>query len=1340
MNKLGFYIQNSQGTHDHISNVQPPVILMHAWDQGLLQDIRRFRAPDAFVVGRMDYIGQGEGKRPVDQTLVNSWLDGSDPAGRGREFAEHILADNFQLATRKGENGRLLVDAWMSLNECIPGPASGGYSNSATEKAEIEKRLRAYDKFQVAFRSKLMEQGVEAVAFNFGAGNFGSAAHYADFFPETLASYTYLGFHEYGWPGMRPDPAAGVSSSAGSYRPIVKGLRQKTGRSYKAIITEAGLARMFAHSKDGAGDVGWLYPQDSISQDDYWRSLEWFNDYLVEDDFAVGACLFQVGVGPGWQTFRHFGPDAQGQPIGILDRMRQLRDKTDHKSQPTVGEAETPPVPPVGSPPVEQLPVEQPPVVTPPPVAPPPVAPPPVAPPSNGATHTIFLPVVGGSGGQPMRVPVAEKVGLDANRPIDPDNGAVAAQVDDPGIIADTGVGWVRLNFVLGRVWSSVADTGWQDRYSRIIAGFRSRGLKVYGLIGDEAMSAPPGEQFRNAPPEGAAQDDWINSYVDTFVTVVRRFHSDVTVFESFNEPDDWHGGQSNWLHPGWYAVILQAIHDRVRADASLNGVTLVSGPLQGLHNDDQSNNNNGGARYLRSAYQAGKQRFGWGSRTSFPFNGVGYHLYVAQSPSSSDAQILAKYQEYLSALRTVIREEEGQAKPVYLSEFGWFSNHSNDVFQERAMRIGLKTAVDDPQLALVIWFCTQDFGGENDLKHYGLYRQGPISPENRKPGVYHCFREILRTPGDVPVAVPSAVGTTGTEIPVPVTEARIPRIYTNQQAIDSVCNSAKKLGLADLWALLVKAGQDVAVLAQDRAGRYAGPALDETPSLTPNERATLREELLERLVETARWDGLVTATDGLSLRVGPSRDYEPLRVLTHEEKVRVLDDSGSWLFVKAGETPGYVSGDWVMRQTAPAPVAPAPTGNAVGLLRTWTRHRQLLQAEAGRLGIEPAVAVAVLLAESGGDGFGPDGRLKIRFENHIFLQQWGAQNKPVFERFFAFNQQESWKNHLWRSNRESEWQSCHTTQAQEWQVLDFARNFIEEPALKSISMGSAQIMGFNHAALGYGSARAMFDDFQSGEEAQIRAFFRFVENQRLVVPLRQKEYVTFARGYNGPGQPEFYAGIIRGYVDLFNQEIGGARSAERATVAVAAPGERGLPSHADVQERLPVPEGGGSLAQSDPQLYSFWRQHIQKGFENNQTMFEQILNGFMGPYWTTVWMYRILFGVGILAFVAAIVMAYVSRDNPATAIGTAAIFGGLSVASFLSYFLSRPLQALEENLQFITWLGILYNSYWTRLAYLSDNDTVQEGLENVTNDTIAGIKELLASHAERTGKRPGTG
>jgi hypothetical protein len=84
------------------------------------------------------------------------------------------------------------------------------------------------------------------------------------------------------------------------------------------------------------------------------------------------------------------------------------------------------------------------------------------------------------------------------------------------------------------------------------------------------------------------------------------------------------------------------------------------------------------------------------------------------------------------------------------------------------------------------------------------------------------------------------------------------------------------------------------------------------------------------------------------------------------------------------------------------------------------------------------------------------------------------------------------------------------------------------------------------------------------------------------------------------------------------------------------------------------------------------------------------------------------------------------------------AVFGGLSVVAFLSYFLSRPLQALEENLQLITWLGVIYNSYWTRLAYITKLETVQAELEDATGDTVARIKELIDKHAEMSGKRPG--
>ena len=60
----------------------------------------------------------------------------------------------------------------------------------------------------------------------------------------------------------------------------------------------------------------------------------------------------------------------------------------------------------------------------------------------------------------------------------------------------------------------------------------------------------------------------------------------------------------------------------------------------------------------------------------------------------------------------------------------------------------------------------------------------------------------------------------------------------------------------------------------------------------------------------------------------------------------------------------------------------------------------------------------------------------------------------------------------------------------------------------------------------------------------------------------------------------------------------------------------------------------------------------------------------------------------------------------------------------------------MEENLQFITWLGIIYNSYWTRLAYISSLSDVQQGLQQTTDDAITHIKELMDAHAERSGKR----
>ncbi len=167
----------------------------------------------------------------------------------------------------------------------------------------------------------------------------------------------------------------------------------------------------------------------------------------------------------------------------------------------------------------------------------------------------------------------------------------------------------------------------------------------------------------------------------------------------------------------------------------------------------------------------------------------------------------------------------------------------------------------------------------------------------------------------------------------------------------------------------------------------------------------------------------------------------------------------------------------------------------------------------------------------------------------------------------------------------------------------------------------------------------------------------------------------------------------------------------------------------------LPAPTVPEGLAQMDPELYKSWREHIMAGFKHNEEMFRQVLDAFMKPYHSTVNMYRVLFGIGVFSFLFAAVMSAWTKEST-----FALIFGGLGIVAFVSYFISRPLQALEENLQFITWLGVVYNTYWTRLAYMTDPATVQKDLLEATRDATNEIEKIIAKHAEVGGKRPGLG
>lgn len=162
--------------------------------------------------------------------------------------------------------------------------------------------------------------------------------------------------------------------------------------------------------------------------------------------------------------------------------------------------------------------------------------------------------------------------------------------------------------------------------------------------------------------------------------------------------------------------------------------------------------------------------------------------------------------------------------------------------------------------------------------------------------------------------------------------------------------------------------------------------------------------------------------------------------------------------------------------------------------------------AAARELGVEPAVIRAVTSVEARGTGFisGTDLPL-ILFEGHIFHRLTGGRYSADYPGISY----PRWDRSKYKGNR-GEYDRLMLA------IKVHAGN--PEPALKSASWGLFQIMGFNHAKVGYGSVIDFVNAMSEGEPAQLMAFVAFVKATGLADRLRKGEWAAFARAYNGSG------------------------------------------------------------------------------------------------------------------------------------------------------------------------------------------------------------------------------
>lgn len=171
-------------------------------------------------------------------------------------------------------------------------------------------------------------------------------------------------------------------------------------------------------------------------------------------------------------------------------------------------------------------------------------------------------------------------------------------------------------------------------------------------------------------------------------------------------------------------------------------------------------------------------------------------------------------------------------------------------------------------------------------------------------------------------------------------------------------------------------------------------------------------------------------------------------------------------------------------------------------------------EAIAQQLGCEPEAVQAVVEVESGALGaFAADGRPIILYEPHIF-------SRRTERRYDASHPTISYRT----------WDASKYPRAQEarWEQLRQAYALSPQDAIASASWGKFQIMGFNHDACGFPDPKSFVADMCRGEVQQLKAFANFVRANKLDDELQRKDWEGFAAGYNGAGQVERYARLMR--------------------------------------------------------------------------------------------------------------------------------------------------------------------------------------------------------------------
>lgn len=162
---------------------------------------------------------------------------------------------------------------------------------------------------------------------------------------------------------------------------------------------------------------------------------------------------------------------------------------------------------------------------------------------------------------------------------------------------------------------------------------------------------------------------------------------------------------------------------------------------------------------------------------------------------------------------------------------------------------------------------------------------------------------------------------------------------------------------------------------------------------------------------------------------------------------------------------------------------------------------------QALNLGIEYAALRAVIEVECKGAGFNADDTPVILFERHVFRQRLIANGQATIA-------DTAMRKRPDLCNKTAGGYGLYSAQHSR---LNDATQYHRTSALESASWGLGQVMGYHWQSLGYPSLQSFINAMYRDEASQLDVMCRFIRVNNLVNALKNKDWKSFARGYNGP-------------------------------------------------------------------------------------------------------------------------------------------------------------------------------------------------------------------------------